>query len=103
MGFDMDDDELRATREMFFGKKKKKADEMLKKLGYIKDHEGVSILSFRKEDKILDITSYIDFIKEDKTVGYYYICNCCSTKKTMYLNMQELQAINKKVKELGWL
>lgn len=68
-----------------------KADEMFKKLGYIKT-EGAW-----REDNKLQIVSYngnetlIEFILDTKNV---FIGS--------FLNIQELQAINEKCKELGW-
>lgn len=71
-----------------------KADEMFEKLGY----ENL-------EDKTIDYCIYL-YGKGDKRIGFY-------TDKTFdiynyhdgleYVTMQELQAINEKVKELGWI
>ncbi len=70
-----------------------KADEMFEKLGY----ENL-------EDKTIGYCMYL-YAKGDKRIGFY-------TDKTFdiydyydefeYVTMQELQAINEKVKELGW-
>lgn len=66
-----------------------KADMMFEKLGYEKYNEFVYI-------KIKDKGIVIEFDQEEKTF-----------RKDFYgeigeITMQELQAINKKVKELGW-
>ena len=67
-----------------------KANEIFKKLGYEKYNEFVYIKS--KDKGIV-----IEFDKKDKTF-----------QKDFYgeigaITMQELQAINEKVKELGWI
>lgn len=90
-----------------------KADEMFKKLGYRKNiPELEGHLAERKEnDKDYDelgMVEYIDFIKNDTTitfniwyreVEFYY-----ENKTEEYdLRLEELQAINEKCKELGWI
>lgn len=73
-----------------------KADEMLEHLGYIKQYENDG-----------NIYYYIDVICKDD-----YICfdlgRKTYTKRVCYhdageITIEELQAINEKVKELGWL
>lgn len=69
-----------------------KADKMFEKLGYKK----VEIDVFIQYNNINNLIS-INFNVQDKTVskteGYCY---------SALITMQELQAINEKVKELGW-
>ena len=71
-----------------------KADEMFEKLGYIKVEDNKDNIEYRKivEGDLFEI----DFWKTDKTVSKNYY------RDIGYISMQELQAINKKVEELGW-
>ena len=68
-----------------------KADEMFEKLGYKKEehhyHCGNTI-----DYENLENGTAIDFMLENKWVKVWHIT----------ISMQELQAINEKVKELGW-
>ena len=81
-----------------------KADEMFEKLGYVKDKEMENmycmIINSSKKQKNI---SFDDVAKDFVTV--------CSTKYDEYgnliinqivLSIKELQAMNEKVKELGW-
>ena len=75
-----------------------KADELFKSLGYEKDlhiDKKEQVWGEYFYNKRLDILISFDYI--DKGL-------CCSTKgknaEPIYINMQELQAINEKVKEL---
>ena len=83
---DLDEQELKATRE-------KSADEMFEELGYKKDNYTEIEILYRKDENHI-----IRFWKKGKRIikqnedGWY-----------MSITMQELQAINKKCKELGWL
>lgn len=73
----------------------KTADEMLKNLGYEKVTDDKYSFEYRK---ILDDDLFeIDFWKEDKTISKNYY------REIGYITLQELQAINKKCKELGWI
>lgn len=73
-----------------------KADEMIKNLGYeIYEQNEVETI-YIKRNRILDDVIEIDLahkeiVKKDNE-GY-----------SSYFTLQELQAINEKVKELGWL
>lgn len=70
------------------------ADEMLKNLGYEKVSDDKYSIEYRK---ILDDDLFeINFWKEDKTISKNYY------RDMGYITLQELQAINKKVEELGW-
>ena len=71
-----------------------KTDEMFKKLGYIKVEDSKSNIEYRKtgDGNYLEI----DFWKDDNTVSKN------NYRNMGYITMQELQAINEKVKELEW-
>lgn len=71
------------------------ADEMLKNLGYEKVSDDKYSFEYRK---ILDEDLFeINFWKEDKTISKNYY------REMGYITTKELQAINKKVEELGWM
>ena len=79
-----------------------KADEMFKNLGYekcsaIDDEEYITFS--RKTERYIE---YIIFDKIEKSIKSWKCCHCCNTIKDKAINMQELQAINKKCEELGW-
>lgn len=86
---DLNKEELEATRNMG-----KTADEMFYELGYIKDINDDYEIEYRRSN------IYINFNRTNKKFSkgieydYYY--------GVKQITMQELQAINKKVKELGW-
>ena len=81
-------------------KEKSKADEMFEELGYKKVTEhpefsmlkkGMTVITFHKKDKLIAInTDTGEEIFGNTIYGFTEI------------SMQELQAINEKVKELGW-
>lgn len=79
-----------------------KADEMLKELGYvIEERDNVIILNrknckqgFRRSNVI-----YFDKNRKELKIGDRTSRGCDARK----LSMEELQAINEKVKELGWI
>lgn len=90
---DLDNEELIATRRLngLEDNLYKSADEMFEELGYkeeVKYREKV----YEKDDKI------ITFDLKKKNI----ICNNFYDGYES-INMQELQAINAKVKELGWI
>lgn len=68
--------------------KEKTADEMFEELGYKKNFED----KYRANYENNGFETIINFDKEYKDVRVY----------NNGFDMQELQAINKKVKELGW-
>lgn len=93
---DLDDEELKATRILNGVDKEKTADEMFEKLGYKKkdldfvfsrfweeweNEEFAKTFSFNTEYQIIDIT-------DENEYG---------------ITIQELQAINKKCEEMGWI
>lgn len=71
------------------------AKEMFEKLGYKKEHR----------------ISYIKYYKEVEqcyggpveTQIWFYQINECFEKNREVITMEELQAINKQIEELGWL
>ena len=93
---DLDKEELEATRKMQSSTEtaEKTADEMFDELGYIKDINNDYEIEYRRSD------IYINFDKTKKefSKGIEYD-NYYGVKQ---ITMQELKAINKKVKELGW-
>ena len=98
---ELDDEELKATRKLN-GADKSTADEMFEELGYkkITEHEftepeygeTTELILYRLIVKRLDIEFW-----NDKSISK--TCNY----DVGYITMQELKAINKKVKELGWV
>lgn len=82
------------------------ADEMFGKLGYSNDNQSSeNCIEYERPSKVNNYqTIWIIFDLEDKTVSK--LCQDWETsEKTIpeEISMQELQAINEKVKELGWL
>lgn len=75
--------------------KEKTADEMFQKLGYIKTQDNKNLIEYTK-NKDGDLFE-IYFWRDDNTISKSYYENMG------YIEMQELQAINKKCKELGWI
>ena len=88
MAFDLDDEELEATRKLNGVGKEKTADEMFEELGYKKNFEDKYRANYENDG----FETIINFDKEYKDVRVY----------NNGFDMQELQAINKKVQELGW-
>lgn len=93
-------DEWDINRNSTIGNEKKsKADEMFRKLGYEKETiyyhlEVMEIQYIRKNDKW---ASNIIFNLENKTFLVYY-----GEREAGNITIELLQAINTKVKELGW-
>lgn len=84
------------------GGRRMKADEMFEILGYekcsaIDDEEYITFS--RRTGKYIE---YIIFDKLEKSVAKWRVCHCCNTIQYQAINMEELQAINKKCEELGW-
>ena len=71
--------------------KEKTADEMFEELGYSKIYDNEDILELYDKK---NFNKKIVFYKNWKEVAKLY---------TFEISMQELQAINKKCKELNWL
>ena len=72
-----------------------KADGMFEELGYEKIIESNVRIDYEKEGQFFDKEIVFGLI--DKI-----ICVELGTGESANINMQELQAINEKVKELGW-
>jgi len=73
----------------------KDADVMFYELGYTQHIDGIGNIDFYKYETVLctdDTCNIIRFYIDSKEVGANKI-----------LSMKELQAINKKCKELGWV
>lgn len=70
-----------------------KADEMFRELGYRKYSNSYSTF-YQNKSKSKEIL----FDVEDKD----FVCQDMYDYDGLYITMQELQAINEKVKELGW-
>lgn len=69
-----------------------KADEMFKKLGYEKDTCANATEYILNNDKEIDFVENKDTNQNEIWIDSFHT-----------LTMQELQAINEKIKELGWL
>ena len=71
-----------------------KADEMFEELGYEKfQHQNVGYMRRDNEGRLTGVIFFLD----KKSIGVHY-----TEVETIGITMQELQAINEKVKELGW-
>ncbi len=70
-----------------------RADEMFEELGYKKSYTQSENIKYYKDN---DNVIYFDLNKKTFDKSGEYDCMCD------YITMQELQAINAKVKELGW-
>ena len=90
---DLDDEELKATRKAN-GVDKKTADEMFEELGYEK-HSSKSNERFDLYSSDDERLIRIVFNHRTKRIAIH-----CDNDA---LDMQELQAINKKCEELGWI
>lgn len=84
--------------------KMSKADEMFKELSYetYKENENDEFknITYEKQDGVINGLydyKFIIFWLEGKEISIYGMHNEIRT-----INIQELQAINEKVKELGW-
>jgi hypothetical protein len=75
--------------------KEKTADEVFEELGYEKIIESNVRIDYEKEGQFFDKEIVFGLI--DKIV-----CVELGTGESANINVQELQAINKKVEELGW-
>lgn len=73
-----------------------KADEMFKKMGYEKIIESNIRIDYEREGQFFDKEIVFGLIDKNVTVEL-------GTGESANINMQELQAINEKCKELGWI
>lgn len=71
----------------------KTADEMFENLGYEKKKIHLDVLFYKSKTDYAEIT----FDLRDRTIT---VSN--DDNEAIYFDMKELQAINEKVKELGW-
>ena len=74
----------------------KTADEMFEELGYKIIQNNRKTLNYEKEGLFMDKEIVFELLDKNVTVGYG-TGECCE------VSMKELQAINKKVEELGWI
>ena len=81
--------------------KEKTADEMFEELGYKKIEENDNSILYLSE-KTLWRTRKIRFWKDDKVI-FNDLLEDDKVISSVQIGMQELQAINKKCKELGWI
>ena len=73
-----------------------KADEMLKQNGFYDC--SIEELKYRKETRQWRENGYLEItFNEDKTFDVSF-----NNSLPVFISMKELQAINEKVKELGW-
>lgn len=85
--------------------KEKTADELFKELGYKKSEDKYNI----DYNKIYSLTNgnkireQMRFYNLDKCVHLEYFNFDYGITTEKFLNIQELQAINKKCQELGWV
>lgn len=68
-----------------------KADEMFEELGYTK-FEGLYKIEYKGEEKSIEFDKRYNTVIVEKYVEY-----------KDYIEIQELQAINEKCEELGWI
>ena len=97
---DLDDEELSATRKLN-GVKELTADEMFERLGYRIMFDNTCMFRYVKCFELKPKRHIIFAI--DKTIS---VCEENENELSInrdYFTMQELKAINKKCKELGWL
>ena len=98
---DLDDEELKATR-ILNRADRKTADEMFKKLGYEKQ-ENERYIFYYQYNGAKEKFGY-EFTKPmyEEQGEVYPVCYS-ETDEAISVTMQELQAINKKCEELGWI
>lgn len=110
---DLDDNKLKAKRKLN-GVDKITADEIFKKFGYIKKEEkfqnDIDTIEYRqiiKDDLYDEIVKIIELnnpkFYKYPIINLVKILKSANRESNIDLSLRELQAINKKVKELGWL
>lgn len=72
-----------------------KVDKMFKELGYEVIENSNTTLNYEKEGLYMDKEIIFELLDKSISTGY-------GTGECCHITMQELQAINEKVKELGW-
>lgn len=90
----MDCDEIETEATKTIGKKT--ADEMFEELGYEKENNSNYICEFYKYGTF-------NFIDDDDIIFIKFDMKDKDFWKSTSITMQELQAINKKCEELGWI
>lgn len=88
---DLDNEEIEATKKL----KEKSADEMFEEIGYKKDkykHYSSEVLIRYWGEYIIEF----DLCEQE-------VSKCDEREESAGFTMQELNIINKKCKELGWL
>ena len=80
------------------------AKEMFEKLGYdcIEDDSGISYTKLQERFDGELIISTIRFLKRDYLFSKTKQYGLFGTTKFSYITLDELQAINKQVEQLGW-
>ena len=73
------------------------ADKMFEELGYKKTEDNEDFIAYQNKD----IAKLIEIYCNRKTISVYEVIDN-ETLLTGEITMQELKAINEKVKELGW-
>ena len=73
----------------------KTADELFKELGYEIIINNKTTLNYEKEGLYMDKEIVFELLDKSVTAEY-------GTGECCHISMEELQAINKKVEELGW-
>lgn len=102
---DLDNEELIATRRLngLEDNLYKSADEMFEELGYVKfDNKNVKEIRFIKKMNKTTMAD-ISFHKVFKRIEVYFYDSEQCIEMTKPILTEELQAINKKVEELGWI
>lgn len=107
MAFDLDNEELKATRrdkgldDGLYEDNMSEADKMLHEIGYMKEYEDDCEEIWNYEERFCirfnKICKSVDFKRKSKMqfFGLKY--------HRISIDMQELQAINKKCEELNWI
>jgi hypothetical protein len=79
-----------------------KADEIFKELGYKKKELGFEFTEYiQKENEVTDLV--ISFDATSRTIMCGLFEKGITHSRALAINCKELQAINEKCKELGWL
>lgn len=87
-----------------------KEDEMFKELGYHNKGKQKKYQNYLPKDTIIyekrienNLYYYIEFDLYRHTIKSYKFDNCYEIIEAREITIEELQAINEKCKELGWL
>ena len=77
-----------------------KAKEMFEKLEYVQIKENDNYIVYKNKKAPIYIEFQSNLTKTVKHINCYF--KIIIFKTSVYLTLEELQAINKQVKELGW-